>query len=274
LLISALSSPREKIALGALGEAFERIAGPAAVPAAGHALCHNLRKLTGVAMTKICTWLFPLLLLSFLPPLPAADVPEWFEVKLKDMEVKARLVRDTQEITALLGSDLDSEFILIELDVKPLYGAKIELNRDDFLMRTYRNNETSVAQSPDRIAGGSELVLGKAETLTVGIYSQTGVGIPVGGAPGTGTRPRRIGGDETLSGGGVKSSEKSEVTQRERQGEGDLLSRLQARELPIEQVDDIVHGYLYFQLSPKEKPKNLTLNYDGEGGEFQILFGK
>jgi hypothetical protein len=225
-------------------------------------------------MMKICTWMAPLLLLSFLSPLPAADPPQWFEAKLKDMEVKARLVRDTQEIAALLGEDLDGDFILVELDVKPLYGAKIELKRDDFLMRTYRNNETSVAQSPDRIAGGSELVLGKAETLTVGIYSQTGIGIPVGGAPGTGTRPRRIGGEETLSGGGVNSSEKTEVSQRERQGEGDLLSRLQARELPIQEVDDIVRGYLYFQLSPKEKPKNLTLNYDGEVGEFQIHFRK
>lgn len=225
-------------------------------------------------MIRICKSLAPLLLLSFLSPLPAADPPQWFEAKLKDMEVKARLVRDQQEIAQLLGSDLDGEFILIELNVKPLYGAKIELKRDDFMMRSYRNNDTSVAQSPDRISGGSELVLGKAETLTVGIYSQTGVGIPVGGAPGTGTRPRRIGGEETLSGGGAKSKETSEISQREREGEGDLLSRLQSRELPIGMVDDIVQGYLYFQLSPKDKPKHLTLNYESEVGEFQIHFQK
>jgi hypothetical protein len=230
--------------------------------------------LLGVVTMKICKWVAPWLLLSFLLPLPAAEPPEWFEAKLKDMEVKARLVRDQQEIVQLLGDDLDGEFILVEVDLKPLYGAKIELNRDDFLMRSYRNNDTSVAQSPDRIGGGSELVLGKAETLTVGIYSQTGVGIPVGGAPGTGTRPRRIGGDETLSGGGVKSTERPEVSQRDREGGEDLLSVLQSRELPTGEVDDIVHGYLYFQLSPKEKPKHLTLNYDGEVGKFQIHFGK
>jgi hypothetical protein len=62
------------------------------------------------------------------------------------------------------------------------------------------------------------------------------------------------------------------VTQRDREGEGDLLSRLQENELPTGEVDDIVHGYLYFQLSSKEKPKNLTLNYDSEVGEFQIAF--
>lgn len=225
-------------------------------------------------MIRIWNCVASLLLFSFLMPLPAAEPPEWREAKLKDMEVKVRLVRDLQEITQLLGNDLDGEFILVELNIKPLYGAKIELKRDDFMMRSYRNNDTSVAQSPDRISGGSELVLGKAEKLTVGIYSQTGVGIPVGGAPGTGTRPRRVGGDETLTGGGAQSKETSEISQHQREGEGDLLSRLQSRELPIGEVDDIVQGYLYFQLSPKEKPKNLTLNYESELGEFQIHFRK
>jgi hypothetical protein len=115
-------------------------------------------------------------------------------------------------------------------------------------------------------------VLGKPQTVTVGIYSQSDRGIPVGGVPGTSTRPRRIGGDETLTGGNVKQSESSQVTQRDTGEEGDLLSRLRSSELPLGEVDDIVHGYLYFQLSPKEKPKNLSLNYDGQAGEFQIQF--
>jgi hypothetical protein len=226
-------------------------------------------------MPGFCKWFAALVLLSFLPSLPAADPPpQWFDVKLKDMEVKARLVRDRQQIAQLLGNDLDGDFILVELHLKPLYGARIELKRDDFLMRSYRNNDTSTAQSPDRIAGESELVLGKAEKVTVGIYTQTGSGIPVGGAPGTGTRPRRIGGEETLTGGGVNATETREVSQRDAGNEGDLLSRVQSMELPLGEVDDIVHGYLYFQLSHKEKPKHLTLNYDGPGGEFQIQFEK
>ena len=225
-------------------------------------------------MSGICKWSAPLLLASVLLPLPAAEPPQWLDVKLKDMEVKARLVRDRQEISRLLGNDLDGDFILVEVDLKPLYGAKIELKRDDFLMRTYRNNDTSTAQSPDRIAGESELLLGKPQTVTVGIYTQSDRGIPVGGVPGTGTRPRRIGGDETLTGGGVGTAQTSEVTQRETGEEGDLLSRLQSAELPLGEVDDIVHGYLYFQLNPKEKPKHLTLNYEGPGGEFQIHFEK
>ncbi len=225
-------------------------------------------------MARISNGLAALLLLNLLLPLTAAEPPLWAEVKLKDMEVKARLVRDRDEMTSLLGGDLDGDFILIEMDLKPLYGAKIELKRSDFLMRTYRNNDTSAAQSPDRIAGGSELVLGKAETVTVGIFSQATSGIPVGGAPGTGTRPRRVGGEDNLSGGGVQSAEKSEISQRNNSKEGDLLSRLQSKELPMGMVDDVVHGYLYFQLSPKEKPKNLTLNYDGPGGEFQLHWEK
>jgi hypothetical protein len=218
--------------------------------------------------------LAPLLLLAVALPLPAADPPVWLESKLDDMEVRARLVRDQKEITQLLGNDLDGEFILIEVDLKPLYGAKIELKRDDFLMRSYRNNETSTAQSPYRIAGDSELVLGKGEKVTIGIYSQSTSGIPVGGMPGTGTRPRRVGGDETARGGGIGSQGTPEVSQRNAGEKGDLLSRLEAFELPLGEVDDIVRGYLYFQLNPKEKPKDLTLNYDGDVGEFQVRFGK
>jgi hypothetical protein len=225
-------------------------------------------------MATSVKWSAPLLLLSFVLPLAAAEPPQWFNIKLRDMDVKARLVRERPAIAQLLGNDLDGDFILVEMNLTPLYGAKIELKRDDFLMRTYRNNDTSTAQSPDRIAGDSELVLGKAETVTVGIYSQSTSGIPVGGAPGTGTRPRRIGGEETLSGGGVQSKETPEVTQRDSGQEGGLRGRLQSNELPLGVVDDVVHGYLYFQLSPKEKPKDLTLNYDGPGGKFQIQFAK
>jgi hypothetical protein len=219
--------------------------------------------------------LAPLLLLMLALPLAAADqpAPQWLEAKLDDMEVKARLVRDPAEITQLLGNDLDSDFILVELNLRPLPGAKVELKRDHFLMRTYRNNDTSTAQSPNRIAGDAELVLGKGESVTVGIYSQSTNGIPVGGAPGTGTRPRRIGRDDTL-GGRAASSQTTEVKQRSSGGEVDLLSRLKDLELPLGEVDNVVHGYLYFQLSPKEKPKNLTLNYHGAAGEFQIAFGK
>jgi hypothetical protein len=226
-------------------------------------------------MTGTCKWLALLLLLSFTPPVSAADdPPEWLAAKIEDMEVKARLVRDPKQITGILGNDLDGDFILIEMDLKPLLGAKIELKRDDFLMRTYRNNDTSTAQSPHRIAGDSELVLGKGETISVGIYSQSTSGIPVGGMPGTGTRPRRIGGNEPQSGGSLGSQGSSEISQRNSAQGEDLLSRLEALELPLGEVDDVVHGYLYFQLSPKERPKNLTLNYDGTAGKWQIRFGE
>ncbi len=206
----------------------------------------------------------------------AADRPEWQEAKLMDMEVKVRLVRDLKEIEQLVGGDLDKEFILTEVEIKPLYGAKIELKRDDFLLRTYRNNDTSVAQSPERIAGGAELVLGKGKSVNVGVHTQNQNGIPVGGFPGTGTRPRRIGGNDTIVGGGVGSPDSADGKARNKEEKpgDDLLANLKARELPVGEVDDIVHGYLYFQLNPKEKPKHLTFNYEGSAGEFQISFKK
>jgi hypothetical protein len=66
-------------------------------------------------------------------PLTAAEPPQWFDVKLKDMEVKARLLRDRQEIARLLGNDLDGDFILIEVNLKPLYGAQARRLSDAYL---------------------------------------------------------------------------------------------------------------------------------------------
>jgi hypothetical protein len=201
----------------------------------------------------------------------AADPAAWFEAKTEDMAVKARLVRDQKEIRGLLENDLNGEYVLVELEIRPSPGAKFTLDRDDFLMRSYRNNDTSEAQSPDRIAGGSVLVLG-GRTASSGVISETGGGIPVGGLPGTGTRPRRIGDDTVGITSGNSSERTVEAAQGAKRNAQSLMERLQARELPVGPVDETVRGFLYFQMNPKDNPKNLTLNYDGPPGKFRIHF--
>ena len=118
-------------------------------------------------------------LISGAVALIAAEPPLWVSAELDDVEFHARLVRDVNEIQSRLGDDLDREFILVELQVRPLYNSEVILSRDDFLLRSYRNNERSQAQSPDRIAGEAVLVLGEGGAGEASSRRRTGPSLVV-----------------------------------------------------------------------------------------------
>jgi hypothetical protein len=208
--------------------------------------------------------------------LPAAENPSaWFSAKLDDLELKARLVRDSEEIRSLVGADLDGEYVLVEVELRPLYNTLVTLSRSDFLLRSYRDNERSEAQSPDRIAGASVLVLGKGKMTRVGGLQTSSVDpVIIGGAPGTGSQPRRIDNPSNLGvGASAMSTGNVEMSTKEDKGAGtSLLDRLASMELPMGQTRAPVRGYLYFQMNPKYKPKQLGFTYDGTAGECKIRF--
>ncbi len=204
----------------------------------------------------------------------AAALPDWYTRHLDDADFQARLVRDVGEIERIAGDQFSGDVILVELRVRPLYGSHVALERGDFLLRSRRDNDTSPAQSPERIAGGAVLALGKERSTSGGGLFSDSTNAPVwGGAPGTGTRPRRLGGPPNLAGGGVSSEEVQTVEQRTTTGDP-ILDRLYAVELPLETQDQPVAGYLYFEVPAKTKRKHLELSYDGELGDFLIEFKK
>ena len=194
-------------------------------------------------------------------PLVAADRPAWRSVELEDVVFNVRLVRDLREITRLLGSDLDKEYILLELDVKPLYNATVQLSRDDFVLRSYRYGDRSFAQSPDRIAGEAVLVLTEGRARSGGgiFAEQPSLGMPGG-----------IGAPAGIGGGG--GSEIETRVSAETQKETTLIGRLEQLELAMGPTRTQVRGYLYFQLNPKNKPKHLAFMYDGSAGQCKIPF--
>ena len=205
--------------------------------------------------------------------LVAADKPVWLAMELEDVEIRARLVRDAEEIAALVGGDLDREFILVELEVKPLYNTNVILTREDFELHAFRNNERSSAASPDQVAGESVLVLGKGQvTRSGGVFSESREPVIVGGAPGTGTQPKVLGNPSNRGIGGGTSSTVSIETEAETRSAATLLDRLGQQELPMGETRTTVRGYLYFQVNPKHGPKTLSLNYDGSAGESRIAF--
>lgn len=205
----------------------------------------------------------------------AARLPDWYERELADAAFSARLVRDASEIQLLAGEAFDGEVILVEVRVRPLYGSKVTLHRDDFLIRARNTNETSPAQSPQRIAGSEVLAFGseRKNTSSGGIFGDP-TNAPVwGGAPGTGTRPRRIDGPGSIAGREIATEERRTAEQIDA-GTGSVVDRLQALELPLQTEDTPVSGYLYFEIPAKIKRKHLELSYDGVLGEFLIEFKK
>jgi len=200
----------------------------------------------------------------------AASKAGWFEKKLRDAEFRVRPVLDADEIRSLLGTDLDKRFILVEVEVQPLYNSNIELDRDDFLVRSRKDNERSSAMSPSEMAGESVLVLGEGQTQSAGVFSDSRGPIIPGGP--VGGRPRRIGGDGGSFGNSGSASGPSTVKAETRES-ASLLERLNELELPSGETRKAVRGYLYFQVSLKNKLKHLNLDYDGAAGEFQVEFG-
>ncbi len=206
-----------------------------------------------------------------------ADAPVWRKADLKDVAFEFRLVQDLDEIEGLLGDRLDEDFTLVEVRLRALYGTKVKLDRESFMLRSFKGNERSTAQSPDRIAGSNILTLREGRAGG-GIFSESTDGIPVGGVPGTTGQPRRIGSQiPNVVGGPVGGSPSSVETAPQLpkpEQEQTLHGRLERLELPLDAGDADVSGYLYFQVDPKLNRKHISLNYDGRYGQFRVAFEK
>ncbi len=199
----------------------------------------------------------------------AAD-PGWVHFKTDDAEFGARLVLGRDEVKSLLGNDLDGDYILVQLNIRPLYNYRLVLERDDFTLRSRRDNERSRGMSPDEIAGESVLVLGRRRAGSGGVFGDS-QGPVIPGNPGTDNRPRRLPSGNPSIGSGLSASGSTEVSRSERR-QTPLLERLIEMELPIQETRAPVQGYLYFQVSAKQKKKHIRLMYDGPAGEFTMRF--
>lgn len=204
---------------------------------------------------------------------PAVAQTSWATARAGDIEFRARLIYELDQIESLLGDDLDKGYSVVEIEVRPLFDNKLELDRSDFLLRCRCDNERSEAQSPDRIAGSAVLALDQSKSGGGGsVFGQQNDPLIIG-APGTGSRPRRVGTPDgvggTVGGGTTDTRIRGETVQ-----EDSLLSRLKSLELPFEPINEPISGSLFFQVRPNRKLKHYVLSYDGVYGEFQMQFEK
>ncbi len=219
-------------------------------------------------MSRLVTWLvlLPGWLVAGQPAAPTASA------KTVDAEISAKLIIDKETLIKLVGSDLKQQYALVELTVVPRGGYPVTISRDDFLLRSERDNERASPDSPDRITGSAVLVLGSTGGGR-SVYSQSGDPVYVGGIPGTGTGPpRRIGAQDDTYGSGAASGE-TKVTPGKADA-GPLIGILREKELKFGEIHKPASGYLYFPIDPKQKAKNFHLHYKGPGGSCEMRFGK
>jgi len=196
--------------------------------------------------------------------------PEWVSAKNGDVDISARLIADREAQLKAVGSDLNRQYVIVELKVTPRGGYPVTLARENFLVRSARDNERGTADSPERIAGPAVLVLGSTGGGGRPIYSQAGDPVFVGGLPGTGGRPRRVGASDDTFGTGAGAGESTVSASTSKATP--LLSALEQKELPMGETRKPVAGFLYFPVDPKQKIKNFHLHYKGPSGELELQF--
>lgn len=96
----------------------------------------------------------------------------------------------------------------------------------------------------------------------------------IGGYPGTGGRPRRLGGDGGAIGNAGSTETRAVMHSGTKEKPDPLLDTLKEKVLPEKETSEPVSGLLYFLMEGKHKPKQLELLYKGAGGKLSLRFEK
>jgi hypothetical protein len=187
--------------------------------------------------------------------------------------VDASVYADKASIQRLLGSDLDGFYVVVEVKLTPRGPEPFPIQRDDFLLRTDKNGERSTPFVPSQIAGRGALVV--SQTGGGGGIMQEDAGPIWGGAPGTGSRPRRLGGDgggAFGNGGGGGGESRATTMSGSKEKENPLKAVLEEKMLPEKKTAEPVTGLLYFPIEAKQKIKDLELIYTTPKGKLSVRF--
>src|ERR1017187_7691143 len=101
----------------------------------------------------------------------------------EDMILSVTLYTMPADVKELIGDDLGGHYIVAEVRVEPKYGKTINIDRDDFVLRTDTNGEKVTPFAPSQIAGREALIV----TQTGAKEHKSGISIAgMGGGMGTG----------------------------------------------------------------------------------------
>ena len=186
------------------------------------------------------------------------------------IEIEAVVYADKAAVRELIGAELDG-IAVVQLRVVPRGEEALAVGPDDFLLRSDRDGQRSQPFAPSQIAGNAALVVATGSSGRGGYMGQEN-GPIWGGAPGTGGRPRRMGGDGGAAGNVSDEKVQASVSSGDKDKENPLLAKLKQKMLPAKQGTEPISGLLYFSLEGKHKPKDLELMYRGPAGKLSIRF--
>jgi hypothetical protein len=199
---------------------------------------------------------------------PAEKAPPTAKAADARVAITATLHLGNEAVRAQLGSDLDGYFILVEVNVAPMGGEPLTVNRDDFLLRSFKDGQKSQPFAPSQIAGRDALVVSSAPGEG-GVRTQRGG--PTWG--GMGGPPLRLPGSDVGVGNAPSDTTASATVQTGGiEKEDPVLAVLKKKALPERETREPLSGLLYFSLEGKYKPKDLVLEYNSPAGRLRLKF--
>ena len=187
-----------------------------------------------------------------------------------DLILTVTLHIDADSIKELVGSDLGGHYYVAEVKVQPKYGKTVTVDRDDFLLRSNKDNDNGRPFAPSQVAGSGAIVVGKTRTeVTANPDPNYGGGPPVYGPMGY---PMGYPGAGISVGGGGADVDVNKATVKEGNGkETPLEKTLGEKILPEKKTDQPVSGLLYFAME-KQKMKDLELEYGNKENRITLRF--
>jgi hypothetical protein len=187
-----------------------------------------------------------------------------------DLILTVTLHNDAEELKQLVGSDLGGHYVVAEVKVQPKYGKTVTVDRDDFVLRSNKDYDTSRPFEASQVAGADAIVVTRTRNTSTADATQPDYGgVPrMGGPLGY---PRNNPG---VGGGGAPGDfdvNKATVKESGKTGESPLEKTLDAKILPDKKTDQPLSGLLYFALE-KQKLKDLDLVYGGKENRITLRF--
>ncbi len=175
--------------------------------------------------------------------------------------VDATAYVDKAGITQLLGSDLGGYYTVLQVTLTPKAG-KLNVQRDDFLLRTDKDGEHTHPLAPTEIAGRADLIL--QEVSAGGSVGTQPTGPMWGGV--------QLPGGQSIGNRGSNPTTLGTTVNKAKPGKEDpMLAVLKQKILPEQEISQPTTGLLIFNLE-KQKLKDLELVYTTASGPLKLRF--
>lgn len=187
------------------------------------------------------------------------------------IDLRGTIITNREAIKEALGIDPGTDLILIDIEVRPKTDSGVRISRDDFVLLARNDGQRSPALHPSQIAGsGALMVQSQSQGASGGMLGRPR---PVwGGIPGTSGRPGRTGTNDDVS--SVTNAEARSTVTEENPEDTPLMTALRNKELPVGEIKQPVHGFLYYVLEGKHKIKDLDLMFKAHNGQLVLDFQK